>query len=54
MGRQRRNFVRILEGGGAKLKLIFPNQMKMTVKTEKWSIYYHKGKDILKRTDLFL
>jgi len=36
------------------LEPIFPNQVKMTVKTEKLVIYYQKGKDILKKTDLFL
>ena len=41
-------------GGGAKLESIFPNQVKMSVKTEKRSIYYHKDKDILKKIDLFL
>ena len=53
--REWRNFVKILRWGwGAKLNPIFPNQVKMIVKMEKWAIYYHRGKDILKKTDLFL
>ena len=54
--REWRNFVKIARwgGGGAKLDPIFPNQVKMIVKMEKWAIYYHRGKDILKKTDLFL
>ena len=41
-------------GGGAKLDPIFLNKVKIIVKMEKWAIYYHRCKDILKKTDLFL
>jgi len=41
-------------GGGAKLEQIFPNQVNMTVKKEKWAIQYHKSNNILKKTGLFL
>ena len=33
-------------GGGTKLDPIVPNQVKMTAETEKWAIWYRKGKDV--------
>ena len=47
------NFVKIF-WREVNLEPIFPNQVKMIVKTEKWVVYYHKGKGIVKKTDLFL